>query len=261
MDQPQPRSRLADEIRAEENLRSHLRQLLRDCRNPKIILNKLGRYPGSMDLIPMYEKYAIECVNARAQQEAQSDPSPTEYAVRLDLIKADVLDEVEVRWPRDIQATFDAAGMVNYGDSKSGFFQPGNLARVRMGEIKSAVRARVRTLKAEYGDRLSASRTPEIAGVSGTSIPAMIEPRATRDPRAMVEVFLARCGEVATFRLYKKYIWMLAGHKTARQFQHWQASDERSTRSDDQNFRRILSMEPGAFIAELKKRRIAPGTI
>ena len=76
------------------------------------------------------------------------------------------------------------------------------------------------------------------------------------DRRAAVDSFLSSCEQETQLKVRKKYIWLAAGHKTARQFQYWQAGNNRATRQDDQNFRRILAMNPSDFLSLLKNKRI-----
>jgi hypothetical protein len=74
------------------------------------------------------------------------------------------------------------------------------------------------------------------------------------DRRAQVDAFLARCNQAGPKKINRKHVWQAAGHKGARQFQFWQASDEKATMQDDQSFSRLLAMKPAEFIALLKKK-------
>ena len=74
------------------------------------------------------------------------------------------------------------------------------------------------------------------------------------DRRAQVDAFLAGCNQAAPKKINRKHVWQAAGHKGARQFQFWQASDEKATMQDDQNFSRLLAMKPAEFIALLQKK-------
>jgi hypothetical protein len=77
------------------------------------------------------------------------------------------------------------------------------------------------------------------------------------DRRGFVDEFLRKCNSARPpRRLIRQHIWRAAGHKRARQFQYWQNSDPKATKSDDINFRRILRMKPGDFIALLMKQNI-----
>lgn len=113
---------------------------------------------------------------------------------------------------------------------------------------------------------------------AGISIPA-VEPAANppgiaatvgakqintaKDRRARVESFLQKCSVELTIRVRKTHIWRAAGHTTARQFQYWQAGDDRransasthgATEEDDRNFRRILEMRPQDFLTLLEQK-------
>ena len=72
-----------------------------------------------------------------------------------------------------------------------------------------------------------------------------------------VDDFLERCNREyqGSDKLLKQDIWMLAGHKKARQFEYWQRSDQKTTSADKKNFKRILEMTPHAFIDAVVRRR------
>jgi hypothetical protein len=81
--------------------------------------------------------------------------------------------------------------------------------------------------------------------------------------RELVDAFLARCNQASTVRIVRADIWRSVGHRHARQFQYWQAGNDRpagttrgATKQDDRNFHRILTMRPEEFVAQLRK----PGT-
>ena len=99
----------------------------------------------------------------------------------------------------------------------------------------------------------SASEQPAGAATSGV--------RAKRIQ--LVNDFLLRCLQETQHKLLKKHIWSAVGHRSPRQFQYWQAGDDRSrgkirgaTDQDDQNFRRILAMAPADFEKLLKKKSV-----
>jgi len=75
------------------------------------------------------------------------------------------------------------------------------------------------------------------------------------DRSALVEDFLLRCNQEPDLpeKLLKKHIWSAVGHSGPRQFQYWQASDDKATAEDQRNFGRILAMPPADFVALLKK--------
>ncbi len=80
------------------------------------------------------------------------------------------------------------------------------------------------------------------------------------DTRARVDAFLLQCNQESDLKvkLIRTHIWRLAGHKTARQFQYWQAEDDEATDEDERSFGRILDMKPAIFVALLKQKRIIP---
>jgi len=118
-------------------------------------------------------------------------------------------------------------------------------------------------LAADMGDRLSRVAGGGVRGAlhaSAQQAAATNSDKGTNtNRRAMVDAFLEKCNQVASFKIIRKHVWQAAGHKQPRQFQYWQAGDHRATLTDDQNFRRILSMNRADFIALLKKKRIASG--
>ena len=71
-----------------------------------------------------------------------------------------------------------------------------------------------------------------------------------------MDAFILKCEQEISLKVIRAYIWRAAGHKTARQFQFWQASDPKATAQDDQNLRRILAMNPTDFESLLKKKGI-----
>jgi hypothetical protein len=74
--------------------------------------------------------------------------------------------------------------------------------------------------------------------------------------RAAVDAFILKCKQEVSLKVNRKHIWRAVGHTTARQFQFWQASDAKATAQDNQNFGRILAMNPTDFQALLKKKGI-----
>jgi hypothetical protein len=83
--------------------------------------------------------------------------------------------------------------------------------------------------------------------------------------RELVNAFLARCNQVSTVRIVRADIWRSVGHRHARQFEHWQAGNDRpagttrgATKQDNHNFLRILAMRPEEFVAQLGKSGTTP---
>ena len=87
---------------------------------------------------------------------------------------------------------------------------------------------------------------------------SLLAPESTPQSRPdRVDDFLERCNREyqGSDKLLKQDIWMLAGHKKARQFEYWQRSDQKTTSADKKNFKRILEMTPHAFIDAVVRRR------
>lgn len=118
---------------------------------------------------------------------------------------------------------------------------------------------------ATVGNRIQATERLEetcIAGDPSTSAPAA---GATSSPEAdraaMVDDFLQRCNQEPDLpeRLIRKHIWSAVGHSGPRQFQYWQAGDDKATAEDQRNFGRILAMPPADFVALLKRMNLISG--
>ena len=100
-------------------------------------------------------------------------------------------------------------------------------------------------------------------GANGDSVQANATeslPRLTADSnaeerRAAVDAFLLICNEMGSLgaRIFRRHIWEDAGHGKPRQFQFWQARDPKATKSDDENFRRILA-DPSGFMARIREK-------
>ena len=73
-----------------------------------------------------------------------------------------------------------------------------------------------------------------------------------------IEKFLQRCMQETGAKLTKSHIWKVVGHKRPRQFQYWQANDNKATKQDDINFKRILAMKPADFIKALEDMDLIP---
>jgi hypothetical protein len=78
-----------------------------------------------------------------------------------------------------------------------------------------------------------------------------------------VDSFLVDCNRNSSTRVRKTHIWKHVGHSSPRQFEYWQADEDRipgttrgATAQDDLNFRRVLSMAPKDFVAVLQQRGI-----
>jgi hypothetical protein len=111
--------------------------------------------------------------------------------------------------------------------------------------------------------RLEASR----ARATRTTVPPRAEeaerteesdppPKEDENRRALVEDFILRCRQNTPLQVNRTHIWLAVGHKAPKQFERWQASDPKATKQDDENFRRILAMQPADFVELLKNRRI-----
>lgn len=83
-------------------------------------------------------------------------------------------------------------------------------------------------------------------------------PEATHagtDRRTQVDAFVLSCRRDTPVKVIKTHIWKAVKHTTPRQFQYWQAGQDRrhgenrgATPEDDRNFRRVLAMKPAAFV-------------
>jgi hypothetical protein len=100
-----------------------------------------------------------------------------------------------------------------------------------------------------------APATSEASEVSKSKSPAHPDSDAT-DRRRTVDAFLLTCKEETALKAIRAHIWRAADHRSGRQFQYWQACDQKATAQDDQNFRRILAMKPTDFEALLRKKHI-----
>ena len=83
------------------------------------------------------------------------------------------------------------------------------------------------------------------------------------DRRGLIDTFLARCRQETQLKVNRTHIWRAVGHSSPRQFEYWQAGQDRTpgsnrgaTAQDDQNFSRILAMNPADFETLLKKQGI-----
>lgn len=101
----------------------------------------------------------------------------------------------------------------------------------------------------------------EITIANATIIPS-VENRSVEQPgnrNGEIDVFLQACNALSMVRIRKRHIWLSVGHSKARQFEYWQAGDEKATRVDNANFRRILGMKPEDFVALLQRKKLIPG--
>ena len=72
-------------------------------------------------------------------------------------------------------------------------------------------------------------------------------------PRALIDAFIVRLSEAGR-KISRKDIWTAAGYKGATEFQRFQRSDTRKTKSAAKAFDRILNMGTVDFIALLDKK-------
>lgn len=91
-------------------------------------------------------------------------------------------------------------------------------------------------------------------GVFRNGSHVQVEP--TTDHRAAVDAFIANCHLEASSKITRTHIWKAAGHHTARQFQFWRASSPKATVQDNQNFGRIIAMNPADFVLLLQRKNI-----
>ena len=78
------------------------------------------------------------------------------------------------------------------------------------------------------------------------------------DRRAAVDAFLRACNQESNLEtvLIRKHIWLAVKHANGRQFQYWQSCNPKATGQNDQDFRRILAMNPVDFVSLVKKMNI-----
>ena len=121
-----------------------------------------------------------------------------------------------------------------------------------------------------YGDAYYVARAAAIRWAVATGLfpnfPFSLEdigesdghPAEATDRRQQVEEFLDRCNALADVprMIFKKDIWRAANHTRARQFEHWQARDEKATAADEKAFTRLISKEPKKFVTLLTRRKI-----
>lgn len=74
-----------------------------------------------------------------------------------------------------------------------------------------------------------------------------------------VNAFLQQCNQLSATRIWKKHIWLLVGHSKGRQFEYWQAcNDKKATAEDRTNFSRVIKMKPEQFLAALRQKHLIP---
>jgi hypothetical protein len=137
-------------------------------------------------------------------------------------------------------------------------------AELAVLETEGRLRARVSSLT-EKNDRIrpqspgaTPSRSephPPVVTTLPVAEPRPARRRAVRQP--LVDAFLAACNaEKPAAKIIEKHIWMSAGHKTARQFQHWKHGADQATESDNRNFARVIGMPSAKFIEVLKEKNL-----
>jgi hypothetical protein len=154
--------------------------------------------------------------------------------------------------------------------------------RARIAHWESQAIKKQSTIEpADHSDRIPHAQTENEAGLAaptprptqvagepaGSNIPDRASPdgNVTVNPsrRRLVDAFLARCNAVSKVRIHRTHIWRSVGHGHARQFEYWQAGNDRlpgttrgATKQDDQNFCRVLAMAPEKFIEELRQSEL-----
>ena len=73
------------------------------------------------------------------------------------------------------------------------------------------------------------------------------------DQRAVIDAFIGKLAEAGR-KITRKDIWTAAGYEGATEFERFQRSDVRTTRSAAAAFNRVLNMEPKDFIQLLEKK-------
>lgn len=145
------------------------------------------------------------------------------------------------------EADFRAAG-------DPGPFPPQNQYDALKGKILTVVSAELDVLRAEGRMRGASQLLPSDEQQDGSSSTATLTLENQRE--AAVKMFLHACNSVSQDPIVQKHIWRAVHHRSPRQFQYWKAGDSHATKADDENFRRILSMTPSAFIEFLKSKKL-----
>jgi hypothetical protein len=83
--------------------------------------------------------------------------------------------------------------------------------------------------------------------------PSIIQNSKTTGRRDAIDAFISKVAETGR-KITRKDIWTVAGYKDSTEFQRYQRHDARTTASATSNFKRVLSMHPGDFIALLEKQ-------
>jgi hypothetical protein len=97
------------------------------------------------------------------------------------------------------------------------------------------------------GNELTSMNTsPEVPGKN----------RDGADWRAAIDAFIFKLAEAGR-EITRKDIWIAAGYKDATEFERFQRSDPRTTRSAAAAFNRVLALQPTSFIELLDKKSIA----
>lgn len=125
--------------------------------------------------------------------------------------------------------------------------------RLRQSEVTPPAAPPEQLQKPDKDERTQVGSRPRESGTNSTGT----DRRAAVDAFiAAVNVFIERCESEMPLRVERQHIWKAVGHRSPRQFQHWQALDPETTAQDEINFPRILKMSPADFVAHLKKTRI-----
>ena len=91
-------------------------------------------------------------------------------------------------------------------------------ARARTRELHDLERGETASTTTLAATSKSASEQPAGAATSGAGAKRL----------QLVNDFLLRCLQETQHKLLKKHIWSAVGHRSPRQFQYWQAGDDRS---------------------------------
>lgn len=90
---------------------------------------------------------------------------------------------------------------------------------------------------------------PVVAEGERQPMPPVTQDDLGRQRRFKVDAFLAKCNQNSRRKFIRSHIWKAAGHSSPRQFQYWQAGNDRirgaphgASQADDLIFRRILSL-------------------
>jgi len=101
----------------------------------------------------------------------------------------------------------------------------------------------------------SATTGTEVTRVDtkATALPNNIHNCKTTDRRNAINAFILKVADAGR-KITRKHIWIVAGYQDRTEFERYQRHDTRTTASATHAFGRVLSMNPGDFIALLDRK-------